>query len=185
MISVQSKGLSRVFSRTRVQKHQFFGAQPDAQDVLNTCFCCMHKEMCCRESWKALEQDRALPLMAHVWERSGEQLTRGNKKACSLHGPSRRRAGVFTVGWNQVTVSGWRCACGHWGVSGLLCSRELLPPSAQAPHIENGGDKNAPLLSAWGAGGQGLREWSSHIPARPSAWTVGSLHIRTTAWVPV
>ena len=28
-ISLQSKGLSRVFSNTTVQKHQFFGAQPD------------------------------------------------------------------------------------------------------------------------------------------------------------
>ena len=27
-ISLQSKGLSRVFSNTRVQKHQFFGTQP-------------------------------------------------------------------------------------------------------------------------------------------------------------
>ena len=27
-ISLQSKGLSRVFSNTRFQKHQFFGAQP-------------------------------------------------------------------------------------------------------------------------------------------------------------
>ena len=27
-ISLQSKGLSRVFSNTVVQKHQFFGAQP-------------------------------------------------------------------------------------------------------------------------------------------------------------
>ena len=27
-ISLQSRGLSRVFSRTTVQKHQFFGAQP-------------------------------------------------------------------------------------------------------------------------------------------------------------
>ena len=30
-ISMQSKGLSRVFSKTRVQKHQFFGAQPSSQ----------------------------------------------------------------------------------------------------------------------------------------------------------
>ena len=30
-ISVQSKGLSRVFSNTTVQKHQFFGAQPSSQ----------------------------------------------------------------------------------------------------------------------------------------------------------
>ena len=30
-ISLQSKGLSRVFSNTTVQKHQFFGAQPSAQ----------------------------------------------------------------------------------------------------------------------------------------------------------
>ena len=30
-ISLQSKGLSRVFSNTTVQKHQFFGAQPCSQ----------------------------------------------------------------------------------------------------------------------------------------------------------
>ena len=31
LISLQSKGLSRVFSKTTVQKHQFFGAQPSSQ----------------------------------------------------------------------------------------------------------------------------------------------------------
>ena len=30
-ISLQSKGLSRVFSKTTVQNHQFFGAQPSSQ----------------------------------------------------------------------------------------------------------------------------------------------------------
>ena len=30
-ISLQSKGLARVFSRTTVQKHQFFGTQPSSQ----------------------------------------------------------------------------------------------------------------------------------------------------------
>ena len=30
-ISLQSKGLSRVFSNTGVQKHQYFGAQPSSQ----------------------------------------------------------------------------------------------------------------------------------------------------------
>ena len=30
-ISLLSKGLSRVFSNTKVQKHQFFGAQPSSQ----------------------------------------------------------------------------------------------------------------------------------------------------------
>ena len=30
-ISLQSKGLSRVFSNTTLQKHQFFGAQPPSQ----------------------------------------------------------------------------------------------------------------------------------------------------------
>ena len=30
-MSLQSKGLSRVFSNTTVQKHQFFGAQPSSQ----------------------------------------------------------------------------------------------------------------------------------------------------------
>ena len=31
LISLLSKGLSRVFSNTRVQKHQFFGTQPSSQ----------------------------------------------------------------------------------------------------------------------------------------------------------
>ena len=30
-VALQSKGLSRVFSNTTVQKHQFFGAQPSSQ----------------------------------------------------------------------------------------------------------------------------------------------------------
>ena len=30
LTSLQSKGLSRVFSNTTVQKHQFFGAQPSS-----------------------------------------------------------------------------------------------------------------------------------------------------------
>ena len=34
-ISLRSKGLSRVFSNTTVQKHQFFGAQPSSQS--NSC----------------------------------------------------------------------------------------------------------------------------------------------------
>ena len=33
-ISLQSKGLSRVFSNTTVQKHQFFGTQPSSQSTL-------------------------------------------------------------------------------------------------------------------------------------------------------
>ena len=32
-ISLQSKGLSRVFSNTIVQKHQFFGTQPSSQSI--------------------------------------------------------------------------------------------------------------------------------------------------------
>ena len=38
-ISLQSKGLSRVFSNTTVQKHQFFGAQPSSQSNshIHTC----------------------------------------------------------------------------------------------------------------------------------------------------
>ena len=41
-ISLQSKGLSRVFSNTTVQKHQFFGAQPSSQSNshIHTCCCC-------------------------------------------------------------------------------------------------------------------------------------------------
>ena len=38
-ISLQSKGLSRVFSNTTVQKHQFFGAQPSSESNshIHTC----------------------------------------------------------------------------------------------------------------------------------------------------
>ena len=35
-ISLQSKGLSRIFSNTTVQKHQFFGAQPSSQSNPHT-----------------------------------------------------------------------------------------------------------------------------------------------------
>ena len=35
-ISLQSKGLSRVFSNTTVQKHQFFGAQPSSSPSLTS-----------------------------------------------------------------------------------------------------------------------------------------------------
>ena len=35
LISLQSKGLSRVFSNTTVQKHQFFSAQPSSQSQLS------------------------------------------------------------------------------------------------------------------------------------------------------
>ena len=36
LISLQSKGLSRVFSSTMVQKHQFFGAQPSYGPTLTS-----------------------------------------------------------------------------------------------------------------------------------------------------
>ena len=39
-ISLQSKGLSRVFSNTRVQKHQFFGAQPSSQSNSHILYIC-------------------------------------------------------------------------------------------------------------------------------------------------
>ena len=35
-LSLQSKGLSRVFSSTTVQKHQFFGTQPSSQPTLTS-----------------------------------------------------------------------------------------------------------------------------------------------------
>ena len=38
-ISLQSKGLSRVFSNITVQKHQFFGAQPSSQSLLRLKYC--------------------------------------------------------------------------------------------------------------------------------------------------
>ena len=49
-ISLQSKGLSRVFSNTTVQKHQFFGAQPSSQSlriIFMESFVKKHMEMLC------------------------------------------------------------------------------------------------------------------------------------------
>ena len=42
LISLQSKRLSRVFSNTTVQKHQFFGAQHSSwsKSYIHTCCCC-------------------------------------------------------------------------------------------------------------------------------------------------
>src|SRR5574337_1064397 len=50
LISLQSKGLSRVFSNTTVQKHQFFGTQPSlwSNSHTYTCLCeeqCPHKRL--------------------------------------------------------------------------------------------------------------------------------------------
>ena len=42
-ISSQSKGLSRVFSNTTVQKHQFFGAQPSSQSNSHILTCPLEK----------------------------------------------------------------------------------------------------------------------------------------------
>ena len=41
-ISLQSKGLSRVFSNTTVQKHQFFSAQPSLQSNSHLQACAQH-----------------------------------------------------------------------------------------------------------------------------------------------
>ena len=42
-ISLQSKGLSRVFSNTTVQKHQFFGTQPSSQSNSHIYTCPLEK----------------------------------------------------------------------------------------------------------------------------------------------
>ena len=44
-ISLQFKGLSRVFSNTTVQKHQFFSAQPSSQSNSNTQKNCTKKDL--------------------------------------------------------------------------------------------------------------------------------------------
>ena len=44
-ISLQSKGLSRVFSNTTVQKHQFFGAQPSSQSNSHIHTCLLEKNI--------------------------------------------------------------------------------------------------------------------------------------------
>ena len=68
-ISLQSKGLSRVFSNTTVQKHQFFGAQPFLRsnshihiprllprDGQNHSYCCVKNRMIRVACWKQGDQ---------------------------------------------------------------------------------------------------------------------------------
>ena len=43
LISLQSKGLSRVFCNTTVQKHQFFGAQPSLWSIFHNCIWLLEK----------------------------------------------------------------------------------------------------------------------------------------------
>ena len=47
LISLQSKGLSRVFSSTTVQKHQFFGTQPSLWHSLMLHKKCLPKKLWC------------------------------------------------------------------------------------------------------------------------------------------
>ena len=46
LISLQSKGLSRVFSNTTVRKHQFFGAQPFYDPILTSICDCWKNHSC-------------------------------------------------------------------------------------------------------------------------------------------
>ena len=68
-ISLQSKGLSRVFSNTTVQKHQFFGAQPFLRsnsyihiprllprDCQNHSYCCVKNRVIGVACWKQGDQ---------------------------------------------------------------------------------------------------------------------------------
>ena len=47
LISLQSKGLSRVFSSTTIQKHQFFSTQPSLWYNSHTCTWLLGKPCCC------------------------------------------------------------------------------------------------------------------------------------------
>ena len=44
LISLQSKGLSRVFSNTKVHKHQFFSTQPSLWPNSHNCTCLLEKQ---------------------------------------------------------------------------------------------------------------------------------------------
>ena len=59
LISLQSKGLSRVFSKTTVQKHQFFGAQPSL-------WSCSHIRTCYREVSKAPSMYTVVHVLVHT-----------------------------------------------------------------------------------------------------------------------
>ena len=50
LISLLSKGFSRVFSSTIVQKHQFFSAQPSLWSSSHICACLLEKQDLCQQS---------------------------------------------------------------------------------------------------------------------------------------
>ena len=71
LISLQSKGLSRVFSNTTVQKHQFFGAQlslwPNSH--IHTCCCCWVASVVSDSVWPHRRQPTRLPC---PWDSPGK-----------------------------------------------------------------------------------------------------------------
>ena len=71
LISLQSKGLSRVFSNTKVQKHQFFGTQPSlwSNSHIHTCEMdeCLFKDL---KTLKSVVQLYQVPFvyLSYLWE---------------------------------------------------------------------------------------------------------------------
>ena len=61
-ISLQSKGLSTVFSNTTVQKHQFFGAQPSLQSNYH-----IHTWPLEKGGWKAIPFPKPLFQSDNLW----------------------------------------------------------------------------------------------------------------------
>ena len=97
-ISLQSKGLSRVFSNTRVQKHPFFGTQLSAQSNSHIHTWLMEKP----QPWLDGPLVTHHPLNGHEFEQAlGDGERQGTLACCS---PWGRRESGMTERLNNNTV---------------------------------------------------------------------------------
>ena len=72
LISLQSRGLWRVFSNTTVQKHQFFGAQPIyTQYIYIMCIIYIYlHQRCVSQVWILSSAQRLVPATERMWQQN-------------------------------------------------------------------------------------------------------------------
>ena len=104
-ISLQSKGPSRVFSSTTVQKHQFFGAQPSSQWITTNCGKFLKRreyQTTWPAFWEICMQVRKQQLELDLEQQTGSKLGKEYVKAVYCHPAyltSMQSTSWETLGW--------------------------------------------------------------------------------------